>query len=886
MRSANKPTVLRQLPQFIGYILHVDTVGPIEPATLGGAKYYTTFIEGKSKYAWVKVHKNRYDIESLVKFRIKNLKRETKQKLFILQTDRAGEFLETFFKEWLLKKGIRHQTSLGGEHYQNGTVERLQQTLNNKANVIMLHANAEPYLWGEAITTAVELYNRSPHSQLDYVSPYQVYKGQKPLLKFLRVWGCECFTFIPKDQRPRKFTSHATRCKFVGYSEHCKGYRCIDVHDKHRVILSRNVRFNEDEAPSLENPLKKNFRIGIDTPDALLHPRTQYYESPPLEDSFTEDLPFDYDFDDFDHPDIWGSNSETALLNETSSTNIKALKDTSTNVSAVGYTNLKTPTTFHDAMRGAQSEEWHRSMEEEYNSLIRMNVFELVPRSKAGNVIKGKWVYRIKEDAHGNPTRFKSRYVAKGYTQQFGIDYFETFAPVVRIQTLRIILSLAMTHGWHLIHCDIRTAYLYGEMDTEAYLEQPQGFQKCIEGVEAKNVVWKLNKSIYGLHQAGRNWYETLAKHLVSNGMIQSRNDPTLFIRHGDNGQISGVSVYVDDCEIFGSNEEQCMSVIECINQKFSLTEATELKWLLGIEIITSSKSKTGIDRICMSQKTYIDKMMKKFKLDGDDVKPLKIPMPVNLVLKIPDESYTASDERKHLYQCIIGSMMYLAVCTRPDISFAAGILGRFASNPDESHLEAAMRVLRYIKGTRNYELVFTKGNSILKAYSDADFAGTDEKCRSTTGSILQLGSNAIHWKHSLQRLVALHSTESEILALLETVKEVIWTKKLLGDFKEPEKEIEIFVDNEPATRIANSVTSIKRTKHFNVKTHYIMQKVEEKEISVTWISTKDNKADIFTKALPGPKLQKARTMLGLQDIDRRSTSGGSVGLSTVTDKS
>ena len=885
MRRTNKPMILRELPKTIGHVLHVDTVGPIEPTTLGGAKYYTTFIEGKSKFAWVNVHKTRLDIISLLKFRIKNLKRETKQKLFILQTDKAGEFYESFFKEWLLRKGIRHQTSLRGEHYQNGTVERLQQTLNNKANTIMIHANAEPYLWGEAISTAVELYNRSAHSQLNNLTPYEIYKGQKPQLKFLRVWGCECFTYIPKDQRPTKFTTHATRCKFVGYSTHCKGYRCIDIFNKHRVILSRNVQFNENEAPSLEHPHKKNFSIGIDTPDTFLYPQKKYYEDsdPPMDDSFIGNLPFDYDFndlEDFDQPEIWSSNSEHTLLSEISTKNNQTFKDTSTNVSAVGYTNLKTPTNFKDAMRGAQSKEWLSSMEEEYNSLKQMQVFELVPRSTAKNVIKGKWVFRIKEDSQGNPVRFKSRYVAKGYTQRFGIDYFETFAPVVRIQTLRIIMSLAMTYGWHLMHCNIRTAYLYGEMDTEAYLEQPEGFKKCIEGIDSKDVVMKLKKSIYGLHQAGRNWYETLAKHLISNGMIQSRNDPTLFIRHGDNGQISGVSIYVDDCEIFGTDENQCMSIIECINQKFKLTEATELKWLLGIEIITTRKNKMKINQICMSQKTYIDKMMKKFKLEGDDVKPLKIPMPVNLVLKIPDKSYNSTEERKYLYQSMIGSMMYLAVCTRPDISFATGVLGRFASNPDQSHLDAAIRVLRYIKGTRNYELVFTKGNSILKAFSDADFAGTDEKCRSTTGSLLQLGNNAIHWKHSLQRLVALHSTESEILALLETVKEVVWTKKLLSDLKETEKIIEIFVDNEPATKIANSIMSIKRTKHFNVKTHYIMQKVDEKEISVSWISTKDNKADIFTKTLPGPKLQKARSMLGLKDIDRRSTSRGSVKLS------
>ena len=360
-------------------------------------------------------------------------------------------------------------------------------------------------------------------------------------------------------------------------------------------------------------------------------------------------------------------------------------------------------------------------MQDEYNSLINNNVWELVPQTDQ-TILGGRWHFTLKYNNEGGISRYKARYVAKGYNQIKGVDFKETFCPTVKMATLRLILAISTAKGFDVRQWDVKTAYLNANWEENVFLQQPEGFEQKDSG--GNQLVCKLNKSIYGLKQLGRNWYYTLQMFLKSIDFTASKSDPCLFMRISKD-VLEYVCIWVDDIIYACNDANKFISFEQQISSQFKISETAKLYWFLGMKFNFCG------DGLEISQEAYIDKLLSKFGLI--ECKPVSTPAADGLKLckRLPNEVKLANDKD---YRGLIGSLSYLSITTRPDISFIAHCLSRYVNDPTEVHWIVAKRVLRYLKGTRSYKLIYRRctATPILYGYSDSDWGGDSDTRRST----------------------------------------------------------------------------------------------------------------------------------------------------------
>ncbi|CAH2100381.1 unnamed protein product [Euphydryas editha] len=496
------------------------------------------------------------------------------------------------------------------------------------------------------------------------------------------------------------------------------------------------------------------------------------------------------------------------------------------------------PISYKEAMSSPEAEDWRKAMKDEFDSLISNKVWKLVDRPKQTNIVKCKWVYKLKSDASGNFLRHKARLVARGFTQREGIDFHDTFSPVVRHSTMRTLFSLANELDLNIDHVDVTTAFLNGNLNETIYMEQPEGF--CTNNEK----VCLLQKSIYGLKQSSRMWNVRIHNVLCNNSFVQSKNEPCVYyIRTQDDFVI--VSLYVDDCYLFYSKDSQCKNkLLEVLKTEFNIKNLGPIQNYLGIRVTRDRKNKT----LTLDQSVYVKSILNRFNML--DCKPVSTPMvPSN---KLQKESECLDDEQ-YKYRQLIGSLMYLSVCTRPDIAFTCSQLSQFNNCFGKSHWFAAKRLLRYLAGTINYGLHFVKSKElVLLAYTDADWANDCLERKSYTGYAIKLGSNVINWESRKQRSVALSSTEAEYYAIADVSKDLCFIKQLLLELVPSLKvHIIVFNDNQSAHKIIeNKEISHKRTKHIDVRYHFIKDLVMKGFMTIKYLCTEKMFADVLTKCL------------------------------------
>jgi hypothetical protein len=398
-----------------------------------------------------------------------------------------------------------------------------------------------------------------------------------------------------------------------------------------------------------------------------------------------------------------------------------------------------------DALRDS---DWVLAMQEELNNFTRNEVWHLVPRPNQ-NVVGTKWVFRNKQDEHGVVTRNKARLVAKGYSQVEGLDFGETYAPIARLESIRILLAYATYHGFKLYQMDVKSAFLNGPIKEEVYVEQPPGFKDS----EYPNHVYKLSKALYGLKQAPRAWYECLRDFLITNGFNVGKADPTLFTKTIAK-DLFVCQIYVDDI-IFGStNKSTCEEFSRIMIQKFEMSMMGELKYFLGFQV------KQLQEGTFISQTKYIQDILNKFGMK--DAKPIKTPMGTNGHLDL-DTGGKSIDQK--VYRSINGSLLYLCA-SRPDIMLSVYMCARFQADPKEVHLRAMKRIMRYLVYTPKFGLWYPKGSTFdLIGYSDADWEGCKIDRKSTSGTCQFLGRSLVSWASKKQNSVALSTVEAEYIA-------------------------------------------------------------------------------------------------------------------------
>ena len=490
---------------------------------------------------------------------------------------------------------------------------------------------------------------------------------------------------------------------------------------------------------------------------------------------------------------------------------------------------------------------WKVAMESEFKALISNHTWELVPAESHMNIVGCKWVFRVKQNSDGSIQRFKARLVAKGFQQNPEIDYLETFSPVIKSSTIRVVLSLAITYGWDIQQVDVNNAFLNGELSETVFMTQPQGF---IDDKKPLHMC-KLVKALYGLKQAPRAWFEKLKNAFLQWGFLCLVVDPSLFIyRH--NNQVIYVVVYVDDILLTGSDDKLVQDIVCKLNLEFALKTLGSLKFFLGFEVQRTDSA------VHISQDKYARDLL--LKTGMSDSKPCSTPMALGNKLTFEDSELF---DNLSLYWSTIGALQYLTL-SRPEIAFSVNKLSQFLKAPTQLHWQACKRLLRYIKGTSNFGVKFTKIQRFhLECFTDADWAGSIQDRRSTSGCCLFLGSNLLQWSSRKQKVVALSSTEAEYRALAQGATEIAWFHSLFTEMGLHLPEIPvIWCDNQSANSLASNPVFHARTKHIELDIHYIREQIAAKKLKVCYVPTDHQTADIFTKSLSTTRFEALRHKL------------------------
>ncbi|UYV79912.1 hypothetical protein LAZ67_18001028, partial [Cordylochernes scorpioides] len=758
-------------------LVHTDICGPMRTKSLGGALYFSTFIDDFSGFIFTFIMKSRSEVFKGFRIFKNYAEKQTGKKLKCIRNDNAPEYLSREFKDYLEGEGIGRQLSVEYTPQQNGVAERANRTLVDMTRCFMIEGNLPETLWAELIHTATYIRNRCPRNN-DCKTPHELFTKRKPVVSHLKIVGSKSFAMNNRPNRS-KFAPRSEEYKLIGYFTESKAYRLWKPGTR-TIIKSRDVRFIEPELSRIRNevieidvsPQKDPFVKEIPLVEekgskSEVESRTEIESESDLEMSDLVDEPSESEvvisrrgrgrprYIRTGKPGRPRKEYPTANLSTQELLEAKYLPD---------------PKDAEEALSGRDSYFWKKAMEEEFDSLIENKTWELVDPPKNRNIIGTKWVFKTKCNSDGSVERHKARLVAKGYSQQYGIDYEETFAPVVRQSTIRMFLALAVEYNLILHQMDVQSAYLNGEIKEEIYMTQPENFVSR----KYPERVCRLKKAIYGLKQAGIVWHERLDNELKNLGLKQLQSDNCVYIKH-DEG-ILLVAIYVDDLIIAAEREDTLKSFKESMKRIFKIKDLGGINCCLGIRIQMKEDGSISID-----QERYIEELLAKYRMK--EAKPISTPMDSNSKLtKISSIEGENEPVKKVEYQSLIGSLIYLSVSTRPDIAYAVSALGQFSNDPRRQHWNAAKRVLRYLKGTSCLRITYRKSNEALHGYVDADWGGNLVDRKSHKGIVYFLARGPIAWESKKQQTVTLSSTESEYIALCEAGKEAVYLRALLDE--------------------------------------------------------------------------------------------------------
>ncbi|UYV78672.1 hypothetical protein LAZ67_16002340 [Cordylochernes scorpioides] len=821
-------------------LVHSDICGPLPTNSLSGKRYFITFTDDYSRYTKIYLLKGKDEAYEKIKDYVISAHTEFGKNIQTIRTDNGREYVNRQVEDFLNQSGIKHQLTVPYSPAQNGVAERKNRSLMEMTRCMLFDSGLPQSLWAEAVTTANYLHNRIPSKATDK-TPFELWTNRKPSLKHLKRFGCKAFAYIPKIKR-NKLDSKVIEGIFLGYDDRSKGYRIL--HDTDNITISRSVKFIEKEngfhhastkttSPQvLSTDLTSSNHIG--NAEESQEPGTQ---SENLEDSETEDYI------------QLGTSTGTQVVTQRRSTRpTKGIPPIRNDymLYKTEAQDIPTPTSYSEVLQlpKIEREKWLQAMNEELNSLEKNNVWELTPLPKDKKIIGCKWTYKQKLNSKGEIERYKARLVAKGFNQKFGRDYEETFAPIVKHSTIRAFLAASVYKGMKVNHLDVKTAFLHGDLDKELYMELPEGLH-----TKQTNKVCKLKKAIYGLKQAGRSWNTKIASTLIKNNFKQSIVDPCLFTKNEENHSIYLI-LYVDDMLLASDSEIIIQNTVKTLEKEFEIKNLGYPTQFIGIEI---SRNREG--ELLLSQKNKIQELVERYNLQ--EAKPTFTPM---------ESGYPGISDEKLLpnnvqYQQLIGSLLYLSVVSRPDIAAPVCILSSRNQNPRNCDWNAAKRIVRYLKTTKELELrISNQKPPTLEAYSDATWANDNTDRKSLSGNLFLLGSNPISWMTGKQGCVSLSSTEAELISAAEASQELLWLLDLLKDLElEQKAPIYFHQDNQSCLKICSSEKVSSRTKHIATKIHHLKDLQKKTVIKMVYCPTGDMKADILTKPLPRPTFEKLR---------------------------
>jgi hypothetical protein len=879
-------------PSIIGDILVGDYQGPFTQKSLGGATGISTYIDTTSGYAFCLAVQSKASVfEHFVTIN-ERYKTQHGRSIRILRTDNGGEYKNSSFAQYCRDNGIIHQFTNPHTPEQNKRAEKHNQIFYEKLLATLNSSHLNRALSAEVLQTIVHVHNRTVRTG-QTLTPYELWTGEQPNLSHLHPIGTPTFVLIPKANQQKLVTNKATKGVLVGFGEDIgtKGYRILTANNK--IISSRHVVFqtNNTKPPNLSytEPIQnttKDFLLSDElySNELSTHPPVTTEESNKsttielhdhvahIPDTPTKQMEITHahvhDQSNNGTPQSPGSplqdhrfmkELESHLgkafdpINETRRPRA-SIAHANVAFSANRYIDTPEPSTYAEAMNGPESSQWQESIDQEFQSWIKNGVAEIIDQKDLppdAKLIHGRPVFKRKLNALGEVARYKCRGVAKGYTQRPGIDFYECESPVIRQCSVRTLLSIAATHDLELHHGDVDTAFLVPTLKEALYLHP-------IEGMSIpKGKVLKLLKCIYGLKQASREWYMHFVSILESLGFTPTISDPCILTKTIE-GQQYYIGIYVDDFIVTGKDTSVIQDIFTTLEKHLNIKRLGHLSWILGMRISRDRLNKL----IFLDQTAYINNLARKFQLQ--DANATTTPH-----TDLSEPSTTPADST--LYQSIVGSLQHASVCTRPDITFTTCKLSRYLKDPTETHLKAAISVVKYLKTTKNAKLALGGTDLTMIAYADAAYADNLEDRKSTSGQIIMVGSGPIIWQSKKQPIIALSTTEAEYIAATTAITDIMWLQNLLQELGLLKGEPTTLYQDNRSTMLQISKSVIhSRTRHLDVRYHFIKEQVRLNTIQIQHLPTAQMLADIFTKGLPKSQHMYLRTQIGvLTNVDQ-----------------
>ena len=850
----------------VGDEVHSDLWGPAPVETISRKKYYISFTDDHSRYTNVYFLLTKDKAFNFYQAYEAWLSTQHNTRIKCLRSDRGGEYLSTEFSDHLKKAGTVRRLTVHDTPEHNGVAEHLNRTILEKVRAMLHESGLPKFLWAEATAHAVYLKNCTWTHTLGNTTPYEILNGSKPNLANLQPWGCKVRIH---DMSGSKLDGHSKIGRWMGFDVETRDGHCVYWPEKRTVTVERSVRFNfnEEESSVKVLPLEGETEHNEQPSTSQSAPETPAVENELISDTPDEN-PTQVDEGEPIQPTegrgkrvrretdyIWMLREGTGVTGERRGDPLPRGMQTGSTPGDVGDLAVEeyamatviesaeglTPT-YEEARKRSDWPKWKDAIQNELESLKKSHTWELTERPKNANIVDCQWVLRIKKDATGEIEKYKAHLVAKGFTQIYGIDYYETYAPVARLSSIRLLLTIAARNGWKADTFDFDSAYLNSPLGENEviYLEQPIGH----EPKDRRHWVWKLLKTLYGLKQGARNWYEALFQALVELGFTRTEVDHGVFFkREGDNVII--LAVHVDDCLVTGSPTTFVNKFKVDMHKKYKLTDLGPANWLLGIKITRDRANKT----ISLSQHAYIESIITQYNFD--DLKPLSIPMDPSAPLsksQSPNKLEDIARMKNTPYREAVGSLMYAAMGTRPDIAFATSTVAQFSDNPGWPHWEAVKRIFRYLLGTKKLELTYGGEERGLVGYVDADGASQEHR-RAISGYVFMVDGGAVSWSSKKQELVTLSTTEAEYVAATHTAKEAVWLRRLITElFGSIETPTTLFSDSKSAIALAKDGHYHACTKHIDIRYHFIRYIVEAGTIKLVYCPTDDMTADTLSE--------------------------------------
>lgn len=886
-----------------GERIHSDVCGPLRVQSRGGYKYFVTFIDEYSMNCVIRLMKTKSEVaEHFIEF-VKMFENTNDCKVKYFRHDRGTEYINQTIKEFCMNKGIVQQPTDGYNPKQNAIAERRNYTLLSGARAMLTTGKLPPMMWGDAILTKNYLLNRTASKKNPgWKSPVEMLSGRKPDLSRLSTFGAIAYAHVPKEMRG-KLDNSAITTRFIGYSSEAQqersggssGYMLYDIKTK-KVLTTANVVFNtsmlynlpetselcieDDETPDSEdftkNDLKESHDIDVEqdlekevTEEHVEQKRVTVEGKGGVKQRL---IPFKSliipKHKRLGRPEGKEFTALAEYMIQRYEEKEQA-KDDRRNMAesfiAFEEEDGKTsePMNIKEAMQMPDWPKWKEAIDKEMQSIkkdtvTKMKRKDIPPGRKA---IGCKWVLKVKRGSEGEILKYKARLVAKGFAQKPGVDFTHTFAPTVKMSAIRVILTMAGVNDLEVRHLDIKTAYLHGDLDEDIYMEMPEWYD---DSEDTSEYVYKLNRGIYGLKQAGRQWNKKLDQSLRDAGFIRCEQEPCVYYKVYD-GKLIVLGIFVDDIVAAARSNQDIEEVKKFLSLFYEINDEGELEFYTGIKV-QRDRSK-GV--FYLSQPQYIRDMLRRFNMEN--AKYCKIPLEINLdqnrMKREPGEFI-----KKVEYREAVGSLMFLMIATRPELAYSVSVVSRYLDSYSNFAWEMVKRIFRYISGTKDFGIVLgaSEGENLMKleCFVDADWAGDISDRKSTSGYVCLLNNSVISWKSEKQAVVAQSTTEAELISANSGAREVISLQRILNDIGLTQTSAtKVWEDNQGCIALMHNDVKNKRTKHIEIKWFWIRDQVQSGLIEMQYCPTGDMLADIMTKQLSVPKFEELRLRLRIVDI-------------------